>query len=221
MAEFIFFMTYNDKTVSSAMETFQKVKDTELKNIGFKDVGLPMDELKDLKHAIDEAGMTSFLEVVSEDRKSTLNSARNAVELDVDYLIGGYGEYAEEVAKIIEGTDIMFFPYVGKVSGIPGKLRGSIEEIVEEAKEKEEMGVDGLDLLVYRYEGNSEELMDSVIKNVSIPVIVAGSIDGKKRIKAVEGAGADMFTIGTAVFDKEIVSSDNLSDQIEGVLELI
>lgn len=220
MAEFIFFMTYNDKTVSSAMEVFQEVRETELKNIGFKDVGLTMGKLKNLKHAIDEAGMTSFLEVVSEDRESTLNSARYAIELDVDYLIGGYGKYAEEVAEIIEGTNIKFFPYVGKVSGIPGKLRGSIEEIVEEAKEKEKMGVDGLDLLVYRYTGNSEKLMNSVIDNVSIPVIVAGSIDGPKRIKTVERAGADMFTIGTAVFDKEIISSDDLTDQIEGVLGL-
>lgn len=218
---FIFFMTYEDKTVDNAFEVFEEVKDTGLKNIGFKDVGLPMSALKKLKAKIDGTGMNSFLEVVSEDKESSIRSAKSALELDVDYLIGGYGQYAQEIYDIIKGSGIKFYPYIGKVSGIPGRLRGEISDIVEEGKGKEEMGVDGIDLLAYRFDKDPVKLMKEVISALDIPVIVAGSINSRERIKEVVNAGATMFTIGTAIFDKKFVSSDSLTDQIEAVLEYV
>jgi len=218
---FIFFMTYDDNTVSNAFEVFEEVKSTGLENIGFKDVGLPMKDLKELKAMIDKTGMNSFLEVVSEDRDSSIRSAESALELDVDYLIGGYGQYAEEIYDIIEGSGIKFYPYIGEVSGIPGRLRGEVNEIVQEGKEKEQMGVQGIDLLAYRYDKNPLKLMEEVISTLDIPVIVAGSIDSKERIKEVVDAGAEMFTIGTAIFDKKFVSSDSLADQVDSVLNYL
>lgn len=218
---FIFFMTYNDNTVKNAFEVFTEVKKTDLQNIGFKDVGLPMSDLKELKARIDETGMTSFLEVVSEDRDSSIRSARSALELGVDYLIGGYGEFADEIYNIVGGSGIKFYPYIGEVRGIPGRLRGEINEIVEEGKEKEEIGVQGIDLLAYRYDKDSVKLMKEVIEELDISVIVAGSINSRERIKEVVDAGATMFTIGTAVFDKKFVPANSLAEQVKAVLEYV
>ena len=48
MTEFIFMLTYNDVTVPNAIEIFEDVKDTGLKFIGCKDIGLPIDKLQEL-----------------------------------------------------------------------------------------------------------------------------------------------------------------------------
>ena len=218
MTEFIFFLTYHDRTIATADRVLEDVKTLGVKNIGFKDVGIPIDRLRKLKAELDKAGLTSYMEVVSEDGESIRHSAKSAVDLGVDYLIGGYGEYAKDVLDIIKGTNMKFFPYIGKVSGIPGVLSGKVEEIVDEAKEKQDMGVDGIDLLAYRYEGNPEELMDKVIGAVGIPVIAAGSVNSLARIRRVIRAGASGFTIGTAIFDGRIVPSAKLEDQVTAVL---
>jgi len=218
MTEFIFFLTYNDQTIPTPIRVLDDVKDLGVRNIGFKDVGIPKHRLVELKAAIDAAGLTSYLEVVSEDRESTLRGARIAAELGVDRLIGSQGQYAKDVMGIIKGTDIEFCPFVGEISGIPSVLHGSIDAIVAEALETQEMGVAGIDLLAYRHKENPEELMVRVIDALEIPVIVAGSVNGLDRIRRVIKAGAAAFTIGTAVFDGTIVPSGSLADQVIAVV---
>jgi len=218
MTEFIFFLTYNDQTIPTPIRVLDDVKDLGVKNIGFKDVGIPKHRLVELKRAIDDAGLTSYLEVVSEDRESTLRGAQIAAELGVDWLIGSQGQYAKHVMEIIKGTDIEFCPFVGEISGIPSVLHGSIDDIVVEALETQEMGVAGIDLLAYRHKENPEELMERVIDALEIPVIVAGSVNGLERIRRVIKAGAAAFTIGTAVFDRTVVPSASLEDQIIAVV---
>ncbi len=218
MADFIFFLTYHDRTIPTADRVLADVKDLGVGNIGFKDVGIPIDRLEKLKADIDAAGLTSYIEVVSEDAESIRRSAQSAIDLQVDYLIGGYGEYARDVLDIVRGTGTKFFPYIGQVSGIPGVLRGKLGDIVDDARRKQDLGVDGIDLLAYRYTEDAEELLDAVVQAVEIPVIAAGSVGTPERIRRVLAAGAAGFTIGTAIFDCRVVPGGTMEDQIRAVL---
>jgi len=49
MTEFIFFLTYNDRTIPTPIMVLEAVKDLGVKNVGFKDVGIPKDRLVKLK----------------------------------------------------------------------------------------------------------------------------------------------------------------------------
>ena len=64
-------------------------------------------------------------------------------------------------------------------------------------------GCAGADLLAYRAtEADPIELVRAARRGIgSGYLIVAGSVTSRERIKAVSAAGADAFTIGTAVFD--------------------
>lgn len=86
--EFIFMLTRNDSTVPDAQARLPEVLAAGVKHIGFKDIGLPLDQLKLLARAIHAGGATAYLEVVSLDEDSEMNSARAALALGVDVLMG-------------------------------------------------------------------------------------------------------------------------------------
>lgn len=92
--EFIFMLTRNDSTVPDAQARLPEVLAAGVKHIGFKDIGLPLDQLKQLAQAIHAGGATAYLEVVSLDEDSEMNSARAALALGVDVLMGGRGRKA-------------------------------------------------------------------------------------------------------------------------------
>jgi phosphoribosylformimino-5-aminoimidazole carboxamide ribonucleotide (ProFAR) isomerase len=98
-------------------------------------------------------------------------------------------------------------------------LRGTIDEIVTDGKRKEALGIDGINLLAYRYDGDVEGLITSLLKSVKVPVIVAGSIDSYERVDRMKKLRVDGFTIGGAILDKKFVPSGSLSDQIKAVLK--
>ena len=62
---FIFMLTANDSTIPDARSRLQEVLAGGARHIGFKDVGLPLAELKVLADEIRSAGGRSYLEVVS------------------------------------------------------------------------------------------------------------------------------------------------------------
>lgn len=219
MNEFIFYLTYNDTTIWNALNVFKEIQDTAVMNVGFKDVGLGFEKLKELKDVISKSGKQTFMEVVTVTPETNLRSAKMAVKLGVDYLMGSLPERIEPTMKILKGAGIKFFPYIGKIVGHPCLLRGSIDEIVEQGKQAAEKGVDGVDLLAYRYDGDIDNLLSSVIGSLDKPVIVAGSITSLERIRSVSRLGAWGFTIGTAILDKAIVPNGTLSDQITAVME--
>jgi len=197
---FIFMLTRNDRTVGDAMEQLATALALGVRHIGFKDVGLPLDMLKTLDAAIKAGGATSYLEVVSLDRDSEIASAKAAVEIGIDILLGG--TRVDDVLPIIAGTAIRYCPFPGKISGHPSVLEGSIDEIVASARAlAAREGVHGLDLLAYRSRENVPALIEAVCSAVSKPVYVAGSIDTPGRIAALKEAGAAGFTIGTAALD--------------------
>jgi mannose-6-phosphate isomerase-like protein (cupin superfamily) len=197
---FIFMLTRNDRTVDDASQQLQTALGLGVRHIGFKDIGLPIEQLKRLNAAIKAGGATSYLEVVSLDRESEIVSAKAAVEIGVDILLGG--TRVDDVLPIIKDTSIQYYPFPGRITGHPSVLEGSIEEIVASAKAMAARdGVHGLDLLAYRSAQNVPELMKAVCAAVDKPVYIAGSIASPERIAVVQGAGAAGFTIGTAALD--------------------
>jgi hypothetical protein len=210
-------LTRDDRTIADAREVYDSVAGTGIRHVGCKDVGLPRGELARLIEDIRARGHTSYLEVVSETAEDTLRSARAAAELRPDYLIGG--TLIEPVQEIIDGTGVRFFPYVGRVIDHPCLLRGTIEEIAEDARRAQELGVDGINLLAYRYDGGVGALVEAVLDAISVPVIAAGSVDSGERIRALVDLGVWAFTIGTAALNGELVPGAPLSAQLLYVLD--
>lgn len=217
LTEFIFMLTRDDRTISDARGVYESIAGSGVSHVGCKDLGLPRAELAGLMADIRAAGHTSYLEVVSESEEATLESARVAAEIGPDYLIGG--TLVEPVQAIIAGTELRFFPYIGQVVGHPCLLRGTIEEIVEDARRVEELGVDGINLLAYRYDGDVDALVEAVVGATSLPVIAAGSVDSAARIQALGDRGVWAFTIGTAALDGQLVPGAPLEEQLRYVLD--
>jgi NAD(P)H-dependent flavin oxidoreductase YrpB (nitropropane dioxygenase family) len=214
--EFIFMLTRDDVTLKDAREVYASIANMGVRHVGCKDVGLPREELAKFMDEIRAHGHVSYLEVVSETEEQTLNSARVAAEVKPDYLIGG--TLIEPVQEIVAGTGIKFFPYVGRVVGHPCLLRGSIAEIADDARRAEALGVDGINLLAYRYDGDVDALVEAVVAATSLPVIAAGSVDSAERIRALEERGVWAFTIGTAALDGVLVAGEPLDRQLRYAL---
>jgi len=217
--DFIFMLTRSDQTVPDALERLGDVVAAGARHIGFKDVGLPVSELRRLADAIRAAGATVYLEVVSLDEASEAAGARAALELGVDVVMGG--TRPRVVLPIIKGSGIRYMPFAGTVVGHPSALTGTIESIVESARALTAIdGVDGLDLLAYRFAGDVPELMRRVVAAVAPkPVVMAGSIDRDERIDDVVRSGAAGFTVGTAALDAEFPApSSRLLDQTRYIL---
>ena len=217
---FIFNLTENDSTVPDARARLREVLAGGGRHIGFKDVGLPLPELKILADEIRDAGGRSYIEVVSLDEESELRSARAAVELDVDCLLGG--TRPDKVVPIIRSHPIRYFPFPGRVVGHPSVLEGPQDEIAESARALTDLeGVHGLDLLAYRFTGDVPELIRMVCATSDKPVIVAGSIDSAERVNAVAEAGAAGFTVGTAALSGEFpAEGDGLTAQVQSILAI-
>lgn len=215
---FIFMLTRNDRTVMDASQHLQTALSMGVRHIGFKDIGLPIEQLKALNQTIHAHGMTSYLEVVSLDRDSEIASATAAVDIGVDVLLGG--TRADDVLPILRGSGIRYFPFPGQISGHPSVLEGTIEDIVQSAKAMAARdGVHGLDLLAYRSREAVPDLMRAVCRATSKPVLVAGSIDTPERIAVVNEAGAAGFTIGTAALDgKYLTDTPDVQSQLAAVI---
>jgi mannose-6-phosphate isomerase-like protein (cupin superfamily) len=217
---FIFMLTRNDKTVEDAMDHLRTAISLGVRHIGFKDVGLPVEALKELNAVIKAKGATSYLEVVSLDRDSEVVSAKAAVDIGVDILLGG--TRVDDVLPVIEDTGIQYYPFPGKIVGHPSVLEGTAEEISESARVLASRdGVHGLDLLAYRSPlPDIPAMIAKVCEAAGKPVIVAGSIADQARIAAVRDAGASGFTIGTAALDGEYPAEDtSLESQLSAIVK--
>jgi len=215
--EFIFMLTRADRTVPDAVDRLAEVLASGVRHIGFKDIGLPLPELHRLAKAIRQGGAAVYLEVVSLDAASEAASARVAVELGVDCLLGG--TRPDVVLPVIAGTGIRYYPFAGRIMGHPSVLEGTEAEIVASARRIANLdGVHGLDLLAYRFGGDVRALIQAVCTAVAKPVIVAGSIDRPDRVTAAVHAGAAAFTVGTAALDGAFPArSASLAHQIEAI----
>lgn len=215
---FILMLTRDDVTVPEARSLVPVIAAAGVRDVGAKDIGLPLAELQALFADLRQAGCTTYLEVVSLSAEEIVRSARSALAVGADYLIGG--SETESVLSVIAGSGTRFFPYVGDVIGHPAVLRGEPDAIIDDALRVQELGVDGINLLAYRYDGDAEALVGNLVAAVRVPVIAAGSIDSDARIEAMRRAGVWGFTIGKAVLDGEFVPNAPLLDQLRHVLRV-
>ena len=217
--DFIFMLTRADSTVVDAEARLPEALAAGVRHVGFKDIGLPVAALRRLADAIRRAGATSYLEVVSLDAASEAASARMAVGLGIDVLMGGVRP--EVVTPIIAGAAIRYYPYPGEVVGHPCVLAGTVEATVESARRLlATPGVHGLDLLAYRFAGDAEGLMRAVCQAAAgRPVVIAGSLDRAERLAAVVAAGATAFTVGTAALEGVFPCGLCLADQLAYIIQ--
>lgn len=199
--DFIFMLTRDDRTVADGLELLDQVRDAGIRHIGFKDIGVDPATLAALTAKISEIGAVSYLEVVSTAPADARMSARLAVEIGIDCLLGG--TEVEATLDIVLGSGIEYYPFAGFPEGHPTHLRGTAADIAGHCRAYLAQGCAGVDLLAYRA---LEEDPLSLVRAAREALkggrlIVAGSINGPAQITELAAAGADAFTIGTAVFN--------------------
>lgn len=213
--ELIVMLTHHDKTVPNAIQLFDELKQTPVTHWGFKDVGLSANQMATLVHAMKAAGKTTFLEVVSLSEEEGLAGAKLATELGFDILMGTV--FYDSINDFLQNKQLKYFPFPGHVYSHPSILDGSIEQVVQHTLAMQDKGVDGFDLLTYRYTGEAPRLLREVVKATHLPVVSAGSIADFKRIQTVGECGAWGFTIGSAFFEKKFVPYGDFKDNVLAV----
>ncbi|NJD02917.1 MAG: hypothetical protein FIA99_10075 [Ruminiclostridium sp.] len=213
----IVMLTYNDQTVKNAIEVFNECRDLQADCWGFKNIGLPVPQMKQLVKNMKKSGKTTFLEVVTYTEAECMHAAKLAVECGFDYLMGTL--FYNSVATFVKSKPIRYFPFCGHVSGSPSILEGSVSDMVDEAKRMKQAGVNGFDLLAYRYTGDAEALAGEFIKKVPAPVVLAGSINSYKRLDKVKELNPWGYTIGSALFDKKFENNTSFRQQLIKVIE--
>lgn len=217
--DFIFMLTRRDETIEDCLKLYQQIRPVGLKHVGFKDVGASKDTLKALTEAIHESGAVSYMEVVSTSQQNALRSAETAVELGVQRLLGGV--QVDAVLAIIRGTKTAYYPFPGFPNGHPTKLAGKPSDVAGHCRSFMQKGCSGCDILAYRAtESDPVALVRAAREGLGNGhLIVAGSVTGAKRINEIAEAGADAFTIGTAIFDGSYAPrKGSIFSQLEAVL---
>jgi hypothetical protein len=200
--DFILMLTRADRTVEDCLDVLDEAAAAGLRHIGFKDVGAPPAMLRELNRRIRALGATSYMEVVSTSPEAALRSAAVAAEMQVDRLLGGTD--AEAILRVIDGAGIEYFPFPGRPEGHPTRLGGTPVDVHAHCAAFAARGCRGVDLLAYRAtEADPVELVRAARRALGRAglLIVAGSVNSPARVRALDAAGADAFTIGTAVFD--------------------
>ena len=218
--DFIFMLTRNDETVKDCLEVMELIKPLNIKHLGFKDVGVDKATLYELNKRIKETGAVSYLEVVSTTKEDCLNSAKVAVEIGIDRLLGGTA--VKEILEITKNTGVEYYPFPGFPIGHPTDLGGKAKDVEEHCKGFIALGCAGADLLAYRAtEDEPIELVKGARKGLEDKILIAaGSVDNVEKINDLKNAGADYFTIGTAAFNGSFSpNKGSLLSQLRDVLE--
>lgn len=215
-SKLIVMLTHNDKTVTNALEVFESCKDLPVDFWGFKDVGLPKEEMVKIINAMKTAGKTTFLEVVSYSEEECMQGAKLAVELGYDYLMGTV--YHQSVFEYLSTQKIKFLPFCGKVSGSPSVLEGTFEEIIDDAKGLLAKGVDGIDLLSFRHVDGAG-LAQAYCKAIDKPVVIAGSINSNARLDFINEINPWAFTMGSALFTENFAPGKSFRENLQAVVD--
>lgn len=213
-------LTHNDVTVPNALENLEAVKETGLRFVGCKDIGLDFDQYHELFARMKNYGMQSFLEVVTYNEKEHFNGVDLALKIGANYLIGGMPQFTEKTMEYIRKrkSGLKYFPYIGEVVGHPCVLQGSIDQLIENGKQAEKLGVDGVNLLLYRYKGNQTALFNKVVERIKVPMIVAGNVRNFEQIDELKRRNIWGFTIGGAIFEGKFDMKKGAKEQIQAVL---
>jgi len=214
----IFMLTRGDRTVPDCLEVLDRIGDLPMRHLGFKDIGVDRDTLGELAGRIRQRGAVSYLEVVSTDPAACLESVRAGLEIGVDRILGG--TRVEEVLEILAGSPIDYYPFPGRPAGHPTRLGGTPDEVAEQCARFERLGCAGADLLAYRATGADPlQLVRAARGAMRGTLIVAGSITSRRQVRDLAQAGADAFTVGTAVFKETFADQPGLRAQLTALLE--
>ncbi len=213
--ELIVMLTHNDCTVQNAYEIFDQCKNSKAQFWGFKEKPLPLNQMKELYNYMKACGKTTFLEVVAYTEKEGLEGAKMAKECGCDILLGTM--YSDSINNFCKDNNLKYMPFVGKISGRPSVLEGTIDEMIEEANKYLKKGVYGFDLLGYRYTGDCVALNKKFVSEVNAPICLAGSINSYKRLDEVKDTSPWTFTIGSAFFENKF--DGTFSEQIDKVCD--
>jgi indole-3-glycerol phosphate synthase len=200
--DFIFMLTHHDKTVADCLEVYESIAKIGLEHVGFKDVGVDHKTLQKLTQAIKKSGAVSYVEVVSTSPESIRRSIEIAAELGVDRVLGG--QDIDHAMESFADKGVSYYPFPGRPVGHPTKLGGSPSDVERDCARAMAAGCAGVDLLAFRAtEADPLDLIRAARRGLEEDgyLIVAGSIDSKERMRAIEEAGADAFTIGSAIFE--------------------
>jgi hypothetical protein len=198
--DFIFMLTRHDRTIDDAEDVVDCVCDLGVRHIGFKDIGVSPDTLRRVTQRIRAHGAVSYLEVVSTTPEAVAASLEAEAALGIDRILGGTDlDTADRVLGRLDG----YFPFPGRPSGHPTRLGGSPAEVENDTRKARARGCGGVDLLAYRAtESDPLALVTAAKRGLDGgKLIVAGSVHCADQIHALAKAGADAFTIGSAVFD--------------------
>lgn len=216
-------LTREDRTVDDCLACFEAIRPLGLGHVGFKDVGVAPDILRELHRRIQASGAISYMEVVSTTPEACLASARAAVALGVDRLLGGT-QVAEVLHLIREqeaetGRRVAYYPFPGRPQGHPTVLFGTPAQIADDTRRFRAMGCAGVDLLAYRArDADPLDLVRAARAASDGDLIVAGSVRTPERIRALAQAGADAFTVGSAVFEGAFAPRrEDMVAQIEAI----
>ncbi len=212
-------LTRSDQTVADCIDVLDDIRPLGLTHIGFKDVGVSPGLLAELAARIKAAGSTSYLEVVSTSREACLHSARLARDIGIDRLLGG--TQVKEVLEILAGSAVRYLPFPGRPFEHPTRLAGSPVDVEDDCRRYHAMGCAGVDLLAYRAtEADPLELVRAARRGSDGMVLVAGSVQTPAQIRDLAAAGADAFTIGSALFDGSFAPRlGSLRSQLRAVLD--
>lgn len=216
----IIMLTHNDVTVQDAYQVFDSCKDLPIRHWGFKNVGLEYDKVKELAGYMKQQGKVTTLEVVTYTEDSCLEGAKMAVDCGFDSLCGTIPY--ESTIRYAQEYKLQYYPFVGEVSGSPSVLKGAVEKFLEQEEWLSKMGVQGTDLLLYRYaDGDPEEFARKYLPKAKLRTILAGSVSSPERIRTVLGFGAEGFTMGSALFTKNFVKEGSFRENLEEVIRII
>lgn len=213
--QLIVMLTHNDRTVPDAARIFEQCKDSPARWFGFKEEPLPLEEMKQLCRRMKECGKKTALEVVAYSEEEGLAGARAAIECGFDLLMGT--KYSPAIHSLCRTHGLRYMPFAGRISGRPSILEGSVEELLDEARQLAAAGVDGIDLLGYRALEDPDSLILEFVRRSPLPVCVAGSIDCLERLDTLRSCRPWAFTIGGAFFEHRF--GQPFTQQIETVCE--
>ncbi len=214
-------LTRQDRTVPNCLDVLTEIAGAKLGHIGFKDIGANLETLRTLNQRIKDLGAISYLEVVATTPQAALSSARMAVEIGVDRLLGG--TLVSETLEILDGTGIAYYPFPGTPIGHPTQLAGMADEIAAQTSAYRAMGCAGVDLLAYRATQADPIALVNAARGALVggTLICAGGIDSPARIAALKAAGCDAFTIGSAAFDFAFSPATTLNGQLRDILKCV
>ncbi len=217
--DFIFMLTRHDRTIDDAEDVVDSVCELGVRHIGFKDIGVPLATLRRVVDRIRTHDAACYLEVVSTTSDDVARSLATGAALGVDRILGGTDlGAAERALGALDG----YFPFPGRPVGHPTRLGGTPEQVEQDARAARARGCGGVDLLAYRAtEADPLDLVRAARRGVDNGrLIVAGSVHCVQQIRDLAAAGADAFTIGSAVFDGTFSpTKGSLRGQILDILE--